>query len=269
MPLDEITLPDGSKRKLGNIIPTRPRIRMAAAPVYGEVSTETLIPRSDWKQRIADLPASFDHPFLPYVHDQDGIGECNCDATTAAAEFKRKMQGLPDVKLSAPDLYDRINGGSDNGSLLEDALHEATVGGLATVADAGGNFVWHRGQKRASSDQRRPYIVLQAKLCPTFDHVISASLRDEPLISGIMWYDQDDLDKNGWLAHRGRGNNGGHAIFGFKPAYNGQDFGIIHRQSWGTQYYPQFNNCFIIPEARYAGDVGGWWALTSITDEGV
>src|SRR5262245_23168894 len=118
--LEEVQLPDGSTRKLGNIAPPASRLRLSW-PEYGSTDAVPLVPRDQWPGLIAQFPAGPDYPFLPPVHDQDGVGQCNCDDTTALVESIRMTAGLPYGQLSAADLYDRINGGADNGSMLEDA----------------------------------------------------------------------------------------------------------------------------------------------------
>lgn len=267
--LDYVVLPDGSKRRLGNIVPPF-GVMKRAYPVYGEGADERLIPRSEWKSIIADFPPPFTYMFLPPLHDQDGAGQCNADAVTTAAECKRMQQGLPYIKLSAPDLYDRINGGRDQGSLLEDGMDESSKNGLAALNDAGGNEVWKRGQRLATAEQRLRYRVLEWRRCPTFDHFYSGLLRGDPGVSGVMWRDSDTPDSNGYLPDRPRGNAGGHATFAFYPSLrNDGMFGAVNRQSWGPGWSPNTNNCFIIPEVRYTSDIGGLWILKSMTDEGV
>lgn len=264
--LEEIVLPDGTTRRLGNIIPTDGKLRYTWRE-YGAANDEPIIARSEWPALIAALPAGPADSFLPYVHDQDGVGQCNCDATTAACEGERLMQGLPFVKLSAADLYDRINGGSDNGSLLEDALAEMTKNGVGTADTAG--TIWKRGMKTASAEERSRFKVLEFVLYPTFDHVMSGALKGRRGISGIMWYDNYKPDGDGWLPSRGSGQPGGHAIFSFKAAMSKDGkFGIWHRQSWGEKWSPQTDNCFVVPESAFAGQVGGWWGIRSMVDEG-
>ena len=50
----------------------------------------------------------------------------------------RKEQGLVGPLLSPADLYDRINGGRDQGSMLEDAMAELAKNGVGTVATSSG-----------------------------------------------------------------------------------------------------------------------------------
>jgi hypothetical protein len=240
--------------------PTGPEFGSDAAP------KTRLIPRSEWDHFIKEYPLTHDHPFLPPVRDQNGVGSCNAEATVSAMQFCRNMQGLTPVSLSSADLYHRINGGADRGSLLEDGIREAMANGVGTSATCGD--LWKNGYWKgpASSAERAKYRVLEAYLCPTFDHCFSAVLQGFALISGIMWYSNYNPDQDGWLP-RGSGSAGGHAIFGYCPTKRGSTYGIWHQNSWGRSW--GWNGRFVIPESHYAGPVGGWWAVRAMVDEGV
>ena len=259
----QITLPDGSTRKMGNKVPThKPR---GTFREFGSVPTELLIPRSEFDAVLASYQPGPMHSFLPPVKDQDGVGQCNPTAAVTGAEAARAAQGLPGVELSAADLYARINGGVDEGSMLEDALAEMVKAGVGTAATCG--RLWKRGEYKPASDaERAKYRFLEASLCPTFDHCFSAVAQGFFLVTGIMWYDNYTPDVDGWLP-RPAGNAGGHAIFGYKPTSRNGRYGIWHQNSWGSGW--GVGGRFVIPESAYdAGNVGGWYAVRAVTDEG-
>lgn len=257
---------NGTRRYLGN----NHRGLKYSWTYYATVPEASLITRDQWKSLVDQLPGGngCDWPWLNQAHDQDGVGQCNADATTGAMESQRIKQGLPYVALSAGDLYGRINGGSDNGSTLEDGLKESLDNGVGTVASYGGD-VWSRNKHGVSSDERNRFRVLEAYLCPTFDHCFSAVLQGFDLISGVMWHDNFNPDRDGWLPRTGRGSGGGHAVHGFKPTYRGNDFGIWHQNSWGDSWglkYQGMGGLCVFPESLYSGPVGGWWAVRQVTD---
>ena len=252
----------GRAWKLANLKPAPGLMRRWRT--YGDTPDTPLVPRSQWGDLIAAMDDGWDHPNLPYVHDQDGVGQCNCDATAALAEFMRSMQGLEFVKLSAADLYDRINGGGDNGSMLEDAMHEMLVRGIGTAATSG--LIWHRGMHNAPDSERAKFEAFEVFICPTFDHVMSATIKGDGIVSGVDWYDNYKPDGDGWLPTRGSGGGGGHAVLGYKPAVRNGKFGIRHQNSW-TPEWGVGGRC-IFPEEMYRGQVGGWWALRQMVGDG-
>ena len=258
---------EGERRFLGNN-PAPVRLPWLK---YGSTPECPLIARTKWKPLIDELPGGNgpEWPFLSPTHDQNGKGQCNADATTSAMESQRLKQGLPLVMLSSGDLYHRINGGADRGSLLEDGLAESR-NGVATIEDCNGN-VWRNGRWQPGTDeQRAPFKVLEVYLCPTFDHCMSAVLMGFDLVSGIMWYANYKPERDGWLPV-GRGSAGGHAVHGYKATYRGGQFGIWHKNSWGMNWGLQvegIGGLCVFPESVYRGPVGGWWAIRSITDPG-
>lgn len=259
--LTHVTCPDsGHQFKLGN----RDEPIKGSWTIFGDTPQTPVIPRSEWDAIIASLPPGPDDPTLPPVHNQDGIGMCNPSATAAAIEAARAAEGLPYVSLSGGDLYHRISGGSDNGSTLEDGLAEAMAGGVASVAVVP-YLDWRGNHGQAAVDDRARFRVLEAYLCPTFDHVFSAVAGGFKLISGIMWRDGYHPDQDGWLTGA-TGGQGGHAVFGYKPAKRGSTYGIWHQNSWTATWGP-FAGRVVFPEVVYGRSIGGWWAVRGTTQE--
>lgn len=270
---DEVILDDGSVRKLGNLVPLKalnPDWPVFAGPTH---QTARLIPESEWDY-LLDQYDSLDeyHPHVQYVHDQDGVGQCNPESVCSLVEFCRSVQGLPFVKLSPADLYARVNGGRDQGSMLEDAMSEIFVNGVGTAETSG--LLWKTGYYKgpASKEERARYCMLELLLCPTFRHVFSASLQGFGIVTGIPWYDNYNPGPDGWLP-KPQGDWGGHAIFGYKPTrrvVNGKkEYGIWHQNSWSELYSKARKGRFVIPQSAYTGPVGGWWAGRVVADEGV
>jgi hypothetical protein len=266
--LREYQLEDGSKVKLGNIAP--PAGLVSSWPVYGKVPNTPIIPRDEW---VGLIDAAGQGPEvgwkLPYVHDQQDVGMCNCSATASAMESARFKQGLPVRKLSAGDLYRRICfNGRDSGSLLEDGIRVAMAEGIATV-DTCPYMDW-KNDRAGAAEERKQNRVLEAFLCPTFDACMSAVLSGFDLISGIMWYDSYfKPGADGWLPAPS-GGAGGHALHSYKATYKmstfGTTFGIWTKNSWKPSW--GLNGFCVIPEKAFAGQVSGWWAVRAVTDEG-
>jgi hypothetical protein len=244
-------------RQLGMTV-AKPKLKWvefgsAAAP------TTKLIPRDQWQP--IDLEA-----YLPPVHDQDGRGQCNASATCTAIEASREIAGMSYVYLSAGDLYSQINGGRDDGSLLEDGLDASIKSGVAPSTLV--PYVWdgRRHDTAPVKSERRKYRVTEAYLCPTFDHVGSALQQGFLIVEGVLWFDNFTPDADGWLPLKGRGNYGGHALCGYglanRPTSNGGDvWGVRTRNSWGVGWGIG-GNC-VIPETLFDGNITGYWAVRS------
>ena len=209
---------------------------------------------------VYNLEVEDDHS---YIAEGIGVHNCNASATTAAMEARRAKQSLDYIKLSSGDLYGRINGGSDSGSLLEDGLSESMSTGVASVKTVP-YLEWRNINNGAI--ERPKYRVLEAFLCPTFEHVFSAAAGGCDIISGILWYSNYTPDSDGWLPSP-YGQAGGHAVYGFAPTKRRNTYGIIHQNSWGQWGYKRRGFC-VFPESVYNNAIGGWWAVRSVVDEG-
>ncbi len=238
------------KRALGLKL-AKPRLKWTE---FGSTPNTPLIPRMNWKP--VDLSA-----FLPPVHDQDGIGQCASSSACTVLEACRRQAGLPYVYLSAGDLYGRVNGGRDDGSLLEDNMAEMSGGGVAPVS-ASSPYLWRRGQT-APASTRAPYRVVEAYLCTSFDAMASAVQQGFVVQTGLLWYPNFEPDRNGRLPKRGVGSPGGHAlcVAGIEQWEDGT-WSLILRNSWGPGF-GRAGNCSA-PENLFDNEIGGWWALRAV-----
>lgn len=260
--IDEVVIDDrtGETRKMG-CLPMPASGPKLAWPVFGDThGSPDLIPRDQW------FEVDYSHLASP-IKDQDGKSACNAFSSVTVLEMERRAAGLEDVVLSPGDLYYRINGGSDNGSMLEDALAEL-IRGVATAKTVNPLAVYKRDVNVAAAEAERPlYRILEAWWCPTFDHAFSAALRGYRLNTGIYWYSSDPLDGDGWLAASGGGRPGGHAIAGTgtrgRMKGGKTQWGVQFHNSWGPRWGR--NGVGVIPEERASRGTGtfGWWALRS------
>lgn len=264
---------DGVVHKLGNI----PQALTGNWPVFGKLTSQTppLVPRSEWVDRIKELQAGrtqlefLDSAISGPVQNQGSVGQCNAEAAVGCLHTQRRIQGLKAVELSAGDLYHRINGGVDGGSLLEHGMRELQSRGVGTAATCGGT-IWYRGWKGAPDSERAKYKALEVWIAPSFAHMMSGALLGFTGVSGIMWYSNySALDADGWLP-RPAGGAGGHAIeMLICPTYRERggsvEFALGHQNSWGSRWGRKGR--MYLPEWTYTGNVGGWWILRTVTTE--
>lgn len=251
----------GENRKLGTLEPAAAGDPRFLSQVFGDVGEAKLIPRNQWR------PVSMRHLF-PLLKDQDGIGMCNCSATGNVTEGMRAMSGLPAVALSAGDLYRRVAGGVDRGSLLEDALREAMTNGIATESDVP-YLDWRNGHQNAAASRPR-YRILEAVWCPTFDHVASALQQGFLVDIGVWWYGSDPVGTDGWLDDVGRRGRGGHAICGCELAERNGKWGVGIVNSWGPNWGQ--HGFGVLPEGRVSDGCKvfqAWACRGVVVDEAV
>jgi hypothetical protein len=253
----QITGEAAHARAMGNIPPPENRTR-GVFQKFGSAPNVPVIPRPQWK------PVNLE-TFLPPVHDQDGIGACNAFASITACEAGRAQAGLPYVPLSPGFLYGAINGGSDNGSMLEDGMEWMSTKGTVKVSTVG-YLDWRTGRRNMNNptylQEAASYRTIEVYECPTFDHIASALQQGFFIVEGLMWYNNFTPDREGWLPARGSGGAGGHALCGYGLAQRNGVWGIRTRNSWGSSWGVG-GNC-VIPESLFDNRIGGYWAVRAV-----
>lgn len=245
------------ERKLGLTI-AAPKLAWGE---FGADPTVPLIPRAQWKPM--QLSA-----FLPPVHDQDGRGQCASSAACGVMEFARAQAGLSYTYLSAGDLYGRVNGGSDNGSMLEDNMSELQTRGVSPVSGSA-PYVWS-GRNYPGTD-RDKYRLAEVYLCPSFDAAVSAILQGFGVEIGLVWGGNFTPDSKGWLPKRSSGSVGGHALFSYGVAVAADGtVGLVTRNSWGPSWGGSSDGSIdagscVIPETLFTGYIGGFYAVRAVT----
>jgi hypothetical protein len=229
---------------------------------FGDYPSVPLVPRAQWPKFMAMIA------FLPPTHDQDGVGQCASSAGGGVTEFTRCQAGLPYVYLAAGDLYSRVNGGSDNGSLLEDNMSELLSHGISPVSSSA-PYVWSRRTRYPGTD-RAKYRLAEVYLCPTFDAAVSAILQGYAVEIGISWRANYTPGKDGWLPKNGGRSVGGHALYSYGVAQAADgSYGLVTRNSWGASWGGSADGTIdagscVIPETAFTGDISGMYAVRSV-----
>lgn len=250
----------GEVRKLNPIVLTM------ADPVtftmtYEEASREKapLFPESEWREADID-------PFIGPVTDQNGIGMC-CAATTVEAMMgSSAFAGCEPPSLSGGDLYRRVSGGVDRGSLPEDCLREA-MKGVATTATV--PFLEWRRSNASADAERSVNRIEEAYLVRSVQELVSAHMAGFFTNVCMFWYDSDgNTDSEGKLPERPWGRRGGHSITGSGlKKFNGV-WHVKIRNHWTARW--GVNGCGYIPLSRIANNISSFrmWAVRSVTQRG-
>jgi hypothetical protein len=217
--------------------------------------------REDFDGWVYNLEVEDDNS---YVAEGVGVHNCNASAICNALEAARKVQGLPFVHLSAGDLYNRISGGVDQGSTLQDGMYAAMNAGVADVGTVP-YLDWQKSYPSAAG-VRPNYRALEAFLCPQFDHAVSAVIGGFFVVIGIPWFANYNPDSQGWLPSTQTSEVGGHAMCSFAHAKRGTTYGLVCANQWTSQW--GMGGYCIVPEPAFSQDLGGMWAIRAVVDEG-
>lgn len=230
--------------------------------MFGSTPQTPIIPRSAWKEVSGKA-------FCPPVHDQDGRGQCASSMTAGMLELARNQVGLPYVKVSAGDLYARVNGGRDDGSLLEDNMAEIMNNGIAPASVV--PYVWNGKRpdnSAAMKAQRDRFQVVDAYLCADFDAMASAIQLGFVVGHGMMWRDGFRVDADGWLVNPS-GGQGGHAQMAYGTKQRNGQWGLITQNSWGLTWGGSKDGAIkagseVVPENLFGTQIGGYFALRTV-----
>lgn len=231
-------------------------------PLFDQRPGARLIPREQWQ------PVDLSH-LVPQILDQDGQGACNAFASVQALMVLRAQAGLEHVELSAGNLYGRINGGRDQGSMLADAIRALEVEGVCTAATVP-QLAWRPATWPSTwREEARRFRVLEAWDCPSFDHLASAIQFGFAVNLGVLVGSNFETDSDGWVPDR-RGGGGGHAMCGVGLAKHPRSgrWGIKVANSWGEGWGQ--GGFGILPESYFASSpwTDGWAVRGAVDPSG-
>lgn len=172
----------------------------------------TRLDRQDIAEILSDptrLPARQLFPAQEWIRSQGNRGSCNGYACSWALARARKLRGLPHVPLSGEFIYARINGGRDQGSMLDD--------GLEAIRDVGCapedlvprlEYLWRRisPEARAAAARFKGYELLGVD--SEEELAAGIALGGVAVVAVQFGGRMQQLDRHGVAgAHRGPGNH--------------------------------------------------------------
>lgn len=212
--------------------------------------------------------------------NQGRIGKCNTSALKGGVHQIRESMGLPFVEMSDSWMYIQINGGRDQGSVLEDAARLSEKGMAPKSLDVGGKQTDFPEAVYNSSQVNRDVMQAANKASPDFTshelftvpdkwedfvHVIATALAaDLPVIHA--WH----VGGNGMSLNNGYVNNsrgsGNHANFFHSAKWVGGST-LVHpddQNSWGTQWGEGGFGLFTMESAFQCRKYHMFYVLTSL-----
>jgi hypothetical protein len=239
----------GHKRALNATPPKQPYGLCAGVAAIEDVIT--LIPRSEWQDRIKEKDAN--DTWLKSIckdvkcKDQNGLGYCHAYGTVSPMEIAAVAQGEPYVELSAESIGGVVTDWRNAGADPEDDLAAARTNGAcaASFMDKPNSITPSRWKAGWQADALRRR-VLEHFDCGTpgkeFDAVVTCALLNFPVGLGYAWWS--------------------HFVHGvFRVRYNAQTkkYEIENRNSWDATYGD--NGYFWLAEGTGRGQGTPDWAF--------
>jgi hypothetical protein len=183
-----------------------------------------LIPRDEWKDRIAEAEATksrlsdlVTQAGLP-CKNQEQTNYCWVNAPTHCAEIARLLQNEPPVVLSPASVGAPVKDYANEGGWGQEALDYAAEHGWAPVALWPANAISSQFDTDASRAARASYRQeLWYELRPrNLDDLISALLRRMAVAAGLNWWS--------------------HEVTFADPVWVNDDIAVRMRNSWGMNW---------------------------------
>jgi hypothetical protein len=165
MDIEEFKGPDGVIRRPGSLI--LPEGFVSSFPPYTGDAETPVWEDKDINRVISD-PNRRDiikvAPFEVYGTDQRDTSACNGWATANGATIRRVLMGINDGWVgSGAYVYSKINGGRDNGSLLEDGLVAIGKYGVASRSTVPYNKIYPSQYPKTADEEAKKNKAIAAK----------------------------------------------------------------------------------------------------------
>ena len=174
-----------------------------------------------------------------WISNQASTSACNGHAGANALSKARRMRGITDgLRLSGAFLYSLINGGRDQGSMLEDGMKALVEYGCCPESLVPPNQIFPSQQPRNARKEALKRKGFLCYPCETQDGFWSALLAGFPVIVAVhAGRNFQRLDSKGIAGvDNGPGN---HAIHSYDVELIGNDETAVTDNSWGLQYGTQ------------------------------
>lgn len=227
------------------------------------VGSAPTIPRSQW----APINRRSIFPAASWILDQNGYSSCVGNGSAAALRRARYLTngGEDDVPLSPGALYAQINGGSDNGAVISDALTALQQTGTCAYSTVGESPFYTRQLPAGWQQEAARFKISQAYHCQSFDEIGTALQLGFLIVYGIMVTGSfEHFDSNG-IAGYGRGP-GNHCMHADGMAQVGGQWVLDNVNSWGASWGPwQNGRCYLCEQHFLNGDQPDAFAILAAT----
>ena len=180
----------------------------------------------------------------PAVLDQNGYNCCAGCSGTMGHRLAEIIAGNADPLDSVADLYDRCNGGVDEGADLADCVAAMQADGVAPSSLVP-NWQIPIEAKIPGVDAARLANPLEgATFLPNQAALLAALQAGTPVYYGIIVTNRFNPDAHGYIGPYGGIAEGGHAVLGLGVSATSNGYAIITRNSWGSDW-GDHGNCLL------------------------
>ena len=171
------------------------------------------------------------------IMDQGSTSSCVGHGAVAGMEISWKQGGNEAKKFSPFFTYALINGGSDNGAMVSDALKALQKYGACPIEVMPKGIMYERQLPKVTYEDAKRFRISQAYQCDSYDEVCQAINLGFPVPLGIYVGDNfSDVDSEG-ISPLPRGGGGGHCILGCGLKKSNKYGMVIKIQnSWGSNF---------------------------------
>lgn len=184
-------------------------------PVMAKTFVSTLTARLD-EQDVKELlasprrkPARVRFPGKRWTRNQGNRGSCNGYACAGAHGRARVCAGQPEVHMSGEFVYAGINGGRDQGSMLDDGnKFLKRVGGVSEEMVERLEYRWDRIPEQAKQEAKNNVVLENLEIREEFDLVQALALGHPGVVAVHFSSAMQRLDEDGVAGGGpGRGNH--------------------------------------------------------------
>lgn len=254
---------NGRKRKLGTLKPDAGFV--SSMPVFEsrvEPLDESTLVRIA-KSNTATGRTMFDSSF---IQDQGQYGSCNGFAAAAALTRARIRRGLKRKTLSGSYLYSLINGGRDNGSMLDDGMRVLQSRGCATIETVKPSQIYPSKYDRSKADREAAkHKAFECYQIGTRDGLWTAlALGFDVVVAVHAGNSFSSIDRNGIAGINNGGGN--HAVMCDGLLYAGGEIVADGVNSWGTRWGDRGRMLLRWKHFEQTIGVHSFYAIRSSTD---
>lgn len=201
--------------------------------------------------------------YVPKVLNQGNQRSCTGAASVAGMMTAREQAGFEYVELSIGSVYGQINGGTDRGAYLSDALkavHEVGACPISIIPHENWHMeTWPKDWREKAAKFR----VLEVYDCTTFEEIASAILRGFVVCFGVL-LSREDIQvggQNGFLPIHSAGRKYGHAMLGVGLKRYNKTWWVEALSSWGEKWGDK-GFCYV-PASMF--NLPDAWAIRVVT----